>query len=1102
MSVENEIIEPVTELGLSLGYSSQCTQGRRLKGASGAGANAGTRVDVEFASTDPLSELVWSPQNGLSLKCADCSFSDKKPSLLWGAGPSNVVLSPSQNIAAGRSRTDKPIIEENFIMSQGAIHGMSEMAGKDTSARTSESDASVMPVCGSSHEDRTGTKCDVEEMNNVARTSVQHINEKDDFGNWKGERICDPINIEMAGISEAKDNNFSSLPADELGPDFAQNEISSMKPAGGGIEVGSGKETSRMETVLASEAHRVKECEAINSLMQNLTSPERRHEKSALFLDKESKNKKNITNSLLDRSESTSENDLQTLISKNACGAASKIVASESAHEIKSSSQQDEQMLPKDKTVSGNHSPTNSKILRYRRKGKEKVLSDRDVNGRMLKEDDNSNESVESCNSTRLFSTGKKRWSCEQHMIVGSKKVKKQIHESPGSTSFIKQDSSFMNWILNMMKGFSKSNEDEAPPSLALTLAHPNHGHESHDQKLITCNKDQDYGCRNVGFQSIFQSLYCPKMKVQDRTMDDGYQQELGLGNRICDISATPIACHGDNDNSCQQFLLTNEKCNVSKSGNEASPSTQPKISSANFASSQENSKANSAKNKNSCNLATDKGKGETESNSSMDKHMTCSNRKIDSEPPSEVKSHDFGRGSNPLGSLWITRFTPKNSIPLLNLECRNQSSNEQVLESSTNLQRLFPCSQNPVGSSNDFKILDVEPQSTENPPVVAGKELQICAAETEASVSFNRIIGQNDQNLIHKRNPIQPSPRVKNSEAMASVFAKRLDALKHIMSSSVTDNVACATITCFFCGRKGHHLRDCSEITDGELEDLLKNIDSYNGAEELPYLCIRCFQLNHWAVACPHATSRGRNHSEYGASLGDHLTPNEMQLDKLNGGSTKLLDSNKSVLQAAGTHSVRNRGDPKIETNLDINWKLNEGATSNRMKSDATKVKGHIASSSGENKLKGSQSTVACKFVCKQISEVPKGIFEVIKRLCLSRTDILKWLNSHMSLEHLNGFFLRLRLGKWEEGLGGTGYYVACITGAQRENLSKNSKNLISVNVGGIKCVVESQYISNHDFLEDELMAWWSATAKNSSKIPSEEELRLKVKERKMLGL
>ena len=37
------------------------------------------------------------------------------------------------------------------------------------------------------------------------------------------------------------------------------------------------------------------------------------------------------------------------------------------------------------------------------------------------------------------------------------------------------------------------------------------------------------------------------------------------------------------------------------------------------------------------------------------------------------------------------------------------------------------------------------------------------------------------------------------------------------------------------------------------------------------------------------------------------------------------------------------------------------------------------------------------------------------------------------MSCAHLKGFFLRLRLGKWDEGLGGTGYYVACITGINK---------------------------------------------------------------------
>lgn len=52
------------------------------------------------------------------------------------------------------------------------------------------------------------------------------------------------------------------------------------------------------------------------------------------------------------------------------------------------------------------------------------------------------------------------------------------------------------------------------------------------------------------------------------------------------------------------------------------------------------------------------------------------------------------------------------------------------------------------------------------------------------------------------------------------------------------------------------------------------------------------------------------------------------------------------------------------------------------------------------------------------------------------SKTDIFsigigtRFMNSHMSLSHLDGFFLRIRLGKWEEGLGGTGYHVACIRG------------------------------------------------------------------------
>lgn len=40
------------------------------------------------------------------------------------------------------------------------------------------------------------------------------------------------------------------------------------------------------------------------------------------------------------------------------------------------------------------------------------------------------------------------------------------------------------------------------------------------------------------------------------------------------------------------------------------------------------------------------------------------------------------------------------------------------------------------------------------------------------------------------------------------------------------------------------------------------------------------------------------------------------------------------------------------------------------------------------------------------------------------------RWMKPPCSNFCLEGFFLRLRLGKWEEGLGGTGYHVACISG------------------------------------------------------------------------
>lgn len=58
-NVENNDVEPVTNLRLSVAQFHQCNPTRLSD--SGAGVNAASRVDLAFVASDPLSELVWVP---------------------------------------------------------------------------------------------------------------------------------------------------------------------------------------------------------------------------------------------------------------------------------------------------------------------------------------------------------------------------------------------------------------------------------------------------------------------------------------------------------------------------------------------------------------------------------------------------------------------------------------------------------------------------------------------------------------------------------------------------------------------------------------------------------------------------------------------------------------------------------------------------------------------------------------------------------------------------------------------------------------------------------------------------------------------------------
>ncbi|XP_010522494.1 PREDICTED: uncharacterized protein LOC104801095 isoform X2 [Tarenaya hassleriana] len=607
---------------------------------------------------------------------------------------------------------------------------------------------------------------------------------------------------------------------------------------------------------------------------------------------------------------------------------------------------------------------TESGSRKYQAKGKgkekEKALSDVNIDGRTQKDIDDDGDddaesfgSVESCNSAGLVTRGKRRANFEGQMIVGSKRLKMQIQECQGSTSKLRQDSSFMNWISNMMKGFWKANEEKEEdhsPAGALTVT------ETDDH--VNRNDDQQH---YTGFQSFFQSIYCPRRNIQDACVN--------LLDEECDTDAAPLSCRGKLlPNFQEQVLVTN--------GNHVSVSSE---------------------NKNSCNHESYSDKDRKSSPPSGNKSKPNRDKTSDPEPDGK-EIQTFANRNSALRSLWISRFSSRNS-------CLQSNGHHDGI-SSINIR---------VQEANESVSV-----------MVKTRDSQEITKEDCARGYGNSNLMQNNLNLV------VASPRIESSEALASLFARRLGVIKHIVPLDLAGKVegSVVTLTCFYCGKKGHHLRDCSEVTDNELRDLLiRNINAQNGREKASGVCIRCFQLNHWAATCPNAPWRN---------------------SRAEGNKSRHLEGTIAGMMASTSG-------PKFSVQ-----------------------------DSGDN----------------QAIDVPEAVFDAVRVLRLSRTDILKWMNSKVSGSDLEGFFLRLRLGKWEEGLGGTGYYVACITGTVEEQSSaRRSENSISVKVGRTTCLVESQYISNHDFLEEELTAWWRATAKNGGSVPSEEELRRKIRQRKMLG-
>ncbi|XXG43558.1 hypothetical protein AAC387_Pa01g3561 [Persea americana] len=1166
-NADNDNEKPIAAIEQTLHSVEQCTQ-RGLNIDPDAGANAGSRAEIEFATNNPLSELVWSPRNGLSLKCTDCSLSEKKSPLFWSSESGNMIISSPTNIKAWESFNNVSLAVGDPRSTHLAPNLDDQNSNQETLVRSHESTEDKMPPSQA----KIGLLGDLEPLTTMNVSAVDVNRDEDDRSPEKEMGMCSPIDTQMyvdfredRMVAAAALTEKASLPVkhEDVKVDLLQIEPQcgdSAKETGfapfeksGEINSGNVQRASLADT-LVSEASAVKQHYHSGSSMSISRSLDRKHAEPDLVFEENNRNKtgKNpepIGIPCVDKLESTAENDVEPskmegmfcsqyspdkseAVGGSACSEAGIIVAYHVEGEGYKSPAENPGVSPMDyKAAPIEASPNNSK-----REGKERALSDTKVDRINSKGKDDSHESVESCNSRELFSKGKRAWSFERLLVTGGKRIKKQHNETHHPPSSLGQDSSFMNWISNMVKRFPKFYM-EGQPSWAIA-ARPYQRNGSHDSPSTSLEKNQeDPHFGRSSFQNVLQTLHCPRIQLENKKNVDLNDQEGPKGSKVEVANKIPfdVSPPGEPDQKTVKFAnfipILNERPQV------ACPSIRPSIASASDTVLSEKRERNFGENKRSCSIACGLETGVIHSSGSSLRDDSGSLpegkgiRQIVSVDPN-TSSDLVTNKSKPLGSLWITRFSPNVSGPVSNTMKFNQETSAAIAH-FTNCNSLLPQSQNAVFSIEEPNNLEVSHEaSAEDHMNAQSRNIKHHSIGSSIPRSFKRMNIRSNQKLKSKLSTVLPYQGFKNSDATFSCFARRLDAVRHISPLKVVDSAVHADTLCYFCGIRGHTLKDCSWIIDSELKDLLKNLNLYDGADKTSCLCIKCFELSHWAIACPNASLKKQNNTHGNTSLAgnrtcDRVPQNQTPLanhDRRNMLQSEIMDGKHQLVGAyTASHGETSKTELMVQTN--VGSKLSSAMVLNGWVLDSKSLKknlprddchkglpgkgtskellmmGKSTTSGFESGSKEKQITPFHDHVNRQIPDIPLGTFQAIRKLRLSRTDILKWSKPPISKSSLEGFFLRLRLGKWEQGLGGTGYHMARISGAFQGRPCMTCKLPIPVDMGGLKCLVDRRYVSNHDFIEDELMTWWCATLKGDGRLPTEEDLSLKLGERKRYG-
>ncbi|EAZ13722.1 uncharacterized protein [Oryza sativa Japonica Group] len=890
-----------------------------------------------------VSELVWSPDEGLSIKIAASSLSTRKTSLHWNADTLSIVISSPQQSGAGESghiidatvedaekmpsqlRTRSDSSARVFMSSPSRIRNTD--AQQSTSIRSHGQDSKY---CGG-----------MDVMNEGKETSdnfcVDKLEKEDEVGSCP-TRYCNDTSHSLGSASRKE-----VMPIIAEKQAFCATTVHDERSwAANAWRARLVKAISQKDSVLPKNADNIHSTSAFGSIGNTENMPGK------------------LTSMLGNRNDSSQDQAMQE---KHKDGLI--VARCESVSAVNPVARCE---LASGVNPLARHESTSGCNPRKLEKGKEKLIYDMSNCVSNTNEGDDSNESIESCPSTKAPKRKHGQFSAAE-MTSGNKRCRREDNESSCSGLFHKNDSSFFNWMSTLTNGVKVFDETTAVPLNQKFSAATG---EEFPTNPVPLQNNCGVPLQSVGFNSLFQSLYSQNVMITSRNTchqsESSYTaNRLTLGFK----SSKPVSMGRETLNVATETLAAG-RIQMDSYGDRGAFQNQMGIF-----------PLRAERNQNGF-------------------HGSSSNA-------ASGHKDDFSE------SLWVSRLLPKTPM--------------KVMDTTRCDEETDFCSANPkgLGDSSSPQDFNVE------------KELN----------NSQYFTSKGSDNETTSSKCAAPQDENKPSETMASIFAKRLDALRHANTSAV--HVA---ITCDHGTPKGRNHKTSSFVV------------SYNSHDE--------------------QESGQKTHKSSGGEGRIVLWTGDKGKEQLSPGNDKELG--EKVLSKHENQNCEGSSDGKVvppKCNLETNTYIEE--------IDRKRLQNKEGAPNSMENQPDNKQMVPYGIVPNDVYDEASVVFGALQRLRLSRSDIIRWMRSPVMHTTLDGFFLRLRFGKWEEALGGTGYHVARINGVL-------DKNRLSVTIRNSTCQVDSRFVSNHDFHQDELKAWWSAAMKSGWKLPSQEELNTKLRERELL--